>query len=168
MKELILIRHADAVSSAAGTSDMSRSLSPRGEDEARAAGLALRADGFPPTLIISSSAVRTRMTAQSIAAALGVPETEVMLSDSLYNAPFTLVLRMVAALPEDADRVALVGHNPSVSDVVDSLTQNGSAGIGMMRTADIVRITFNASSWQEAVRRRGVAVRIRPTDESFV
>lgn len=63
MHELILLRHAEALPANAGSGDMQRQLSGRGEQEARAAGAWLAQHGARPDRVLCSPAERTRATA---------------------------------------------------------------------------------------------------------
>lgn len=65
MSELILIRHGQATPFEADTDR----LSPLGEQQARAVGLALSAEGFTPTHVVHGPLVRQRRTAQLAAGA---------------------------------------------------------------------------------------------------
>ena len=62
MRELILLRHAEALPVAAGGSDRDRPLSRRGEAEARDAGAWLREQGATIGVALSSPARRAQMT----------------------------------------------------------------------------------------------------------
>jgi phosphohistidine phosphatase len=160
MKHLLVIRHANAEYRSQGQSDTARPLSRRGEREARAAGEALLAGGPLPALIISSPALRTAATARIVASIVGLPENAIRLQDAVYNSTFPALLHVVAAFPDTADCIALVGHHPSVTDLVGGLAEPGSPAIGDMYTGCVVHIALDAPSWKLAVDTHGPAVRI--------
>ena len=160
MRHLILIRHANAEARIPGQSDAARPLSRRGEREAAAAGKALLAGGLPPALIVSSPSGRTTATARILAGIIGIPETEILFLDAVYNATCQDLLRVVAEFPDATDRIALVGHYPSLSDLAGILAEPGSAVIGEMHTGSVIHIALDAPSWKQAARTRGPAVRM--------
>ncbi len=118
-RQLWLLRHGDAEPH--GTrSDSERRLTERGEEQARSAGLALKALGVQPALVYTSPKVRARDTALLACEALGVEPVEHRPLTSGFDAAEALVL---AESDEDGDgRVVVVGHEPDFSTVVHDLT----------------------------------------------
>ena len=118
-RQLWLLRHGDAEPH--GTrSDSERRLTERGEEQARSAGLALKALGVQPALVYTSPKVRARDTALLACEALGVEPVEHTPLTSGFDAAEALVL---AESDEDGDgRVVVVGHEPDFSTVVYDLT----------------------------------------------
>lgn len=159
MKSLILIRHADAQHGTPGLRDFDRPLSTTGEREARATGKALLLQPPMPGLIVSSDAVRTFSTARLIADVLGLAKSTIRPEHALYGGAFTALLYTIAALPESHQCVALVGHNPSISELTGILSDNGA--LVMMKTAAAIRIDLPADTWRQAARQRGTATRIQ-------
>jgi phosphohistidine phosphatase len=158
VKHLILIRHADAKPGQPGLCDFDRPLSRTGEREARATGMALLEKPPLPELIVCSDAVRTAHTASVIAGVLGLTESTIRREHTLYGGGFTALLYTIAALPDSHQCVALVGHNPAISELTGILTDGGT--LIMMRTADAIRIDLPAGTWREATRQRGSLTRI--------
>ncbi len=158
MKHLILIRHADAKHGQPGLRDFDRPLSGTGEREARATGKLLRANPPFPDRIVCSDALRTASTASLIAAALGLDESAIRKEHALYGGAFTALLHTIAALPDAQHCVALVGHNPSISELTGILSDDGT--LVMMKTAEAIRIDLPANTWREAARQRGKATRL--------
>jgi phosphohistidine phosphatase len=108
---LWLLRHAEA---AEGRPDESRPLTPRGTEQARIAGLALQRLGISLDACLSSPKRRALQTAQYACEPLGVEVTvESALAGSMYDPE-----RLAAGLGE----VMLVGHNPSMSNVLRDMT----------------------------------------------
>ncbi|MBO2464192.1 SixA phosphatase family protein [Actinomadura violacea] len=118
MPTLIVLRHAKAVT-ALGTPDADRALNDRGRRDAAAAGEWLRAEGLVPARVLCSPAVRTRETLGLLA--LGA-DTGVDVEPKIYDNDLDLLLSLVAEAPDDAGTVLLVGHNPSVHQLVHDLT----------------------------------------------
>lgn len=120
--ELLLLRHAHA-DSPAGQSDLERTISARGEDEAAAAARFI-ADHGAPTRVLCSTAARTRQTAERVAALTG--EVDTRYDARIYEAtPGTLL--DVLAEHRDTERLLLVGHNPGLESLV-ALLSTGQSG----------------------------------------
>jgi phosphohistidine phosphatase len=107
---LVLVRHAEA---APGDPDELRALTATGQEQARALGQRLRADGVRPDAVLSSPLLRARETAAALG--LGVPETV----DEL--APGATADDVRAAIAERGDTVVVVGHQPDCSLVTAAL-----------------------------------------------
>jgi phosphohistidine phosphatase len=109
---LWLLRHGDA---ADGSPDAERPLTEKGEEQARAAGRALKALGIQLDACLASPRVRAADTARIACEALGVePELEPKLSGGPFDAK-----ALAAGL---GDEVLLVGHDPDFSMAVHDLT----------------------------------------------
>jgi phosphohistidine phosphatase len=108
-----LLRHGDAED---GSPDSERRLTDKGQEQARAAGAALRALGVTIDACLTSPKVRAADTARLACEQLdGVePELEPKLSGGPFDAE-----ALAAGL---GDEVLLVGHDPDFSMAVHSLT----------------------------------------------
>jgi phosphohistidine phosphatase len=122
-----LLRHGEA---ADGSPDGERPLTPKGEEQARNAGAALRAMGIELSACLSSPKVRAADTARLACGQLD--GLEVMLEPELRGGPFD----PEALAAGHGDEVLLVGHDPDFSMAVHRLTgaqarmkKGGLAGI---------------------------------------
>ncbi len=71
-------------------------------------------DGVPrPEVVICSSAVRTRQTAELVVKAMG-DELPLDSYDALYGAETDLVLQYVREIDEEVTSALVVGHNPTM------------------------------------------------------
>ena len=116
--ELWLLRHGEAVPHASKP-DADRELTARGERQAIAAGEALARLGVEFAACYTSPKVRARDTAQLACRVLNVkPEEVEVLADGFdRDAAEELLLAH-----EDDAKVLVVGHEPSLSQVVCDLT----------------------------------------------
>ena len=106
-----LLRHAEA---AEGSPDAERELTEKGERQAKAAGLALKALGVKPEVCFTSPKVRAFETARLACEPLGVDYT---LEPKLGGGPFD-----PEALAAGLEDVLLVGHDPDFSMAVHETT----------------------------------------------
>jgi phosphohistidine phosphatase len=120
-----LLRHGEA---ADGSPDAERPLTDKGEEQARAAGKALKKLGVRIDACLSSPKVRAADTAKLACQPLGV---DVQLEPRLAGGPFHAE-ELAAGLGD----VLLVGHDPDFSAAVHGMTgaqvrlkKGGLAGI---------------------------------------
>jgi phosphohistidine phosphatase len=106
-----LLRHGEAED---GSPDEARRLTPKGEEQARAAGGALKALGVELELCLTSPRVRAEQTARLACEPLDV---EVSIDDRLSGGPID-----AEELAAGLDEVLLVGHDPDFSMAVHDLT----------------------------------------------
>jgi len=119
-KLLFLLRHADAGRGAAGQRDRDRPLSARGEREAAAIGDFLKSRSETLDRVLCSGALRARQTLSGLLAVVG-SSVETDISDALYLAEPTEILRAIRDVPEPAASILVVGHNPGIAELVGGL-----------------------------------------------
>ncbi|TDB84002.1 histidine phosphatase family protein [Actinomadura sp. KC216] len=115
MPTLIVLRHAKAVAGL-GIPDIDRTLNDRGRRDAATTGEWLRANDLVPDLVLCSTAARTRETL-----ALLDVDAEVSFESGIYDNDPDELLDLAVRSSDDAGRVLLVGHNPSVHQLVHDL-----------------------------------------------
>ena len=125
MKVLYLLRHAKSSWDDPGLSDHERPLAPRGRRAAARIAEYLNREGIRPALVLCSSSRRTRQTLELVAAAL--PGVRVQVEAELYGADEVDLLQRLRRLPDAADSVLLVGHNPGLQDLAVALAGGGDA-----------------------------------------
>ncbi|WP_174801908.1 SixA phosphatase family protein [Martelella limonii] len=113
---IYLLRHAQAVWPEPTMRDYDRPLSKRGVDDAAELGAQMKANGYVPELILSSSAMRCRQTADAAYRALGRAPTCRFVDDFYQAAPVTYL----EALADNADArtVMVCGHNPGIEETL--------------------------------------------------
>jgi phosphohistidine phosphatase len=144
MKTLLLLRHAKSSWKKAGLPDHERPLNKRGKKEAPMVGAYLKEKGLVPDLILSSTARRAQDTAETVAEVCGY-EGQVQLYQDLYMSDPTSYLDILRCLPDQANRVLVVGHNPDAEDLLALLTEVKEH----MSTAALAIINLPISSWEE-------------------
>jgi phosphohistidine phosphatase len=119
MHRLHLLRHAKARRDDAGE-DRERRLSRSGCDAARLVGESLPAALGAIDLVLCSSALRTRETAE-LALAGFAPRPRILFDDGLYLAGPAALLKRLITLDEAAGAVLVVGHNPGLHELAIAL-----------------------------------------------
>ena len=115
--KLYFVRHGKA--GALTTTDAARTLTPQGTADTQNTAELLRRMDINLTKIYSSPRVRAHQTAVILGHALR-KEPEVT---DICNFDFSVsgAMELVRGMPEDAE-VMFVGHNPTMSEVVEALT----------------------------------------------
>jgi len=143
MHELILLRHAEAVPPDASLEDRDRSLSPRGEQEAQAAGLWLVSHGLRPDRVLCSPTRRTEETARlALAAVDNAPIPQ--LAPEIYEASPGELLALLDQ-HDDANTLMLVGHNPGIERLVALLVEGRSDEFRGMPPAGLAVVHLDAT-----------------------
>lgn len=117
-RQLWFLRHGEAEPHDSRP-DPARRLTPRGEQQARAAGLALKRLELPVHVVFASPKVRAWDTAAIACRELGAEPIEHQALGDGFDADEALSL--VEASEAD-QRVLVVGHNPTFEQVVHDLT----------------------------------------------
>lgn len=145
MKKLILIRHAKSDWSNPLSEDFLRPLNKRGKKNAPLMAKVLKEKNIRPDLIISSPSIRTKQTLEYFIKELNYND-EVRFEESIYEAPYENLLKVIKDIPNIHKTVFLMGHNPGLCDLTNFLVDKNFENIP---TCGIVEIDFNAKSWQD-------------------
>jgi phosphohistidine phosphatase len=161
MKTLLLLRHAKSSRDEPELADHERPLNERGKQAAKEVGRFLRDDDVVPDLIVSSTAVRARKTAQKAAKQCEYPRA-IELDEQLYLGNAQTHYSVVRKVEQGCKRLLVVSHNPGISDFLNQLT----SGDEEMATAGLAVIQLPIKSWKElTARTRGRLVKFwRPRD----
>ncbi|MBB3947849.1 phosphohistidine phosphatase [Rhizobium skierniewicense] len=116
---LYLLRHAHAAWASPGEHDFDRRLDSKGYAEAEMIGEKIATKGLVPDVVLSSTAVRCRETAQAIRRAFN-DAFEISYVDEMYNAQAEIYLALMSG-QASAKSVMLVGHNPTIEAVAEAL-----------------------------------------------
>lgn len=145
MKTLLLLRHAKSSWDDPTADDADRPLAPRGEKDAPRIGAFLAATKNLPDLIVSSPAERAKATAKRVMRAADY-DGELRLEPAIYLADADTLLGVVRLLPNDRERVMLVGHNPGFEELTGVLC----GGSVRLPTAAVACIELDIERWAEA------------------
>lgn len=143
MKTLLILRHAKSSWNYPELSDYNRPLNARGKRDAPRMGGHLREQGLTPDRILTSSAKRARKTASRAAKACGYTG-KVKKLDRFYDTVVGVYFETLQALPDKYQRVMVVGHNPTMEQLVRSLTGE----FKRMPTAALAHIELPIQHWE--------------------
>jgi phosphohistidine phosphatase len=129
--EIYFLRHADAGDPTTFRGDdAQRPLSDKGRRQASSMGRFLNRRGFHPDVIVSSPKMRSRQTAELVAAALDTP----VALDERLGGPLDLDgLGALVAAAAGKRKLLLVGHDPEFSELAGELI--GAAGLQLKKGA---------------------------------
>lgn len=154
MKELYLIRHAEA-ESPLGLPDFDRPLSSHGRHTAEQLARAEAHVLANAEAVFASASLRTMQTAQLVAQTAGL-WAEVQSERFMYMAQADQILDWLAAQPDDLGAVLLVGHNPTMYELARSL----GVRIDGFPKGGMVAMRFKTKHWADIGSENRVAQRV--------
>jgi len=104
----------------------------------------VRQYGLIPDVVLSSDAVRARLTAEAVAEAARYAG-EVVLDPQLYMASPADILSLLPTVRENAETVMIVGHNPGLEKLVEQLTGERQD----LPTATLAQIGLPIDQWRD-------------------
>jgi len=100
-----------------------------------------------PDAFVTSDARRALQTAELAAAACGF-EKPLTIEPAIYGAEAAELADIVRRLPDAAACVVIVGHNPGLQDLVDSLS-GGDLMIDHLPTAGLAYLEHDTTRWRD-------------------
>jgi phosphohistidine phosphatase len=145
MKTLLVLRHAKSSWDDRALADHDRPLNERGRRDGPRMGDLVRQQRLTPDIIISSDAVRARMTAEAVAEAAQYAG-EIRLEHLLYGAAPDDIVAVLRTVPEpNAGTVMVVGHNPGLEALIGQLTGEQQD----LPTAALAQIVLSIDRWRD-------------------
>ncbi len=142
MKTLLLLRHGKSSWTDTSLADHDRPLKKRGREAAKRMGRLIRELNLVPDHILTSSAARATATAQ-LAATEAKFDGAVEVVPVLYHADPSAFVAIVSRVPNQFERVLVVGHNPGLEDWLDRLIGH----VETFPTAALAQIELPVDSW---------------------
>jgi phosphohistidine phosphatase len=151
MKTVILIRHAKSDWDDPGCPDCDRPLNERGRSDCPRMGERLEARlnerGVCIERFICSSARRAIQTAALLTPMLEIAPGEIDFRSALYLASPRTMLEAIRSLPDQIDTIALLAHNPGISELAEQLS---GRALGNVPTCGIVTLALPIDCWRDA------------------
>jgi phosphohistidine phosphatase len=145
MRTLLVLRHAKSSWKETALDDHERPLNKRGRRDGPRIGKLVREHGLTPDVIISSDAVRARLTAEAVAETAGYAG-EIRFEGALYAASPADILAVLRTVTMTTARtVMIVGHNPGLEELVARLTGEQPD----LPTAALAQIVLPIDRWRD-------------------
>lgn len=170
MKTLTLLRHAKSGWDDPVSRDFDRPLNKRGQRAAVTVGRHMRDVQLSFDHVVASPAVRIVETVEQVETGYGSALAPAW-DRRIYLASASSLLDVVHELPDGADHVLLIGHNPGLEDLILMLIPD-RAGDELrdsveekFPTAALAVMTFDVDQWDAVKANGGTLVRFtRPRD----
>lgn len=135
-----------------GDKDFERRLTPLGYRNCSRMGKLLSDYDVNPDIMISSTAVRARDTAELISEQIKLPPNKIDYLDELYQASVRSLFNFISELDVEYKTVVIVGHNPVLIYLGEYLTKKA---IGKLVPCGILQIGFEVDSWSSVTEGNG-------------
>ena len=146
MKTLLVVRHAKSSWANPGQKDFDRPLNERGKNDAPKMAEILLAEGVKIDAFVSSPANRAKQTCEAFVTTYDRKKDEIIFVDKLYHAPAHVYYEAISEGKNKYDRIAIFGHNPGITDFVNSLhAQDHSVE---MPTCAIFAVKADVEKWE--------------------
>ena len=118
----------------------------------------VRNKDLTPDCIISSIGVRAKSTAEQVAEVCKY-KREVVLEQSLYQAKTKDYLNIIEGISDKHKRVLLVGHNPTVEEVIEMLTD--SLDTIRMPPCILAHLNLQIEKWSDLNKQEKINSRVQ-------
>lgn len=144
VKNIFLIRHAEALLPETGQRDFDRRLSETGRKQSILLGEHLNSLGIPIQAIYTSPSFRTLETTLQLSTQLS-QKPRVIEAEEYYSATEKLLLASISRLDDMFDSICVIAHNPAVAFVFQHYT--GEYGRSFS-PATCAWLQFELESWK--------------------
>ena len=145
MKKLIIIRHGKS-SWEHDVTDRNRPLKTRGENDSGLVVRELAKKDDVPCKLFSSPANRALSTCKIFTAFLEISESEIIISEDLYDFDGKNVINFIKNLPNEYEKVMIFGHNHALTSISNIF---GDTFIDNLPTSGLVKLTFDIDDWKD-------------------
>tara|TARA_B110000467_G_C18060389_1_gene335905 strand:- start:19 stop:504 length:486 start_codon:yes stop_codon:yes gene_type:complete len=144
MKRLYVVRHAEASWDDKFLSDYERPLKIEGIKDAEQLGAYLISKKHIPECILYSAAKRTTETAKFIYSKINDSSIDLIDNKSLYESSVNEILPMLESINKNYNSIMLVGHNPTITMLINQLS---NAKIDDVPTSGTAIIDMDYTNW---------------------
>ena len=143
-KTLTIIRHAKA-GWPDDAKDYDRPLLERGISDAQIIGRYLNDQNYSFDAVLCSGARRARQTLKNLQTELSIDQKKIHFNEDLYMTSVNSVTKKIEGLPNSLNWVAIVGHNPTLTELCNYLTNDN---LSNLPTCGVYTISFPFNDWQ--------------------
>ena len=144
VKNIFLIRHAEALMAETGQRDFDRRLTETGRKQALLLGEHVNGLGQPIQAIYTSPSFRTLETTLQLTTQLEV-KPRLIEAEEFYSATGKLLVAAICRIDDMFNSVCIIAHNPAIAMVFEHFT--GEYGRGYS-PATAAWLQFEAESWK--------------------
>ena len=144
-RKIILLRHGESADRQKGQTDFERMLTERGRHSITQLGLFFSREKIFPDIILSSNAVRTTQTTQTLVDALQDLKPTIIYDPALYHGGDRDYEKSILKIKEPMELLVVVGHNPTISSFVGAITGNYSRAFQPGQSA-LIELDGNSES----------------------
>ncbi|TLY48470.1 MAG: hypothetical protein E6K54_00215 [Gammaproteobacteria bacterium] len=152
MKNLTLIRHAEAQPQQFFESDRDRGLTQRGLYQIEVIASQLKEKKCLPDYLLCSPAERTLQTAQLICKRLKINPKLINLNPILYSGDTEDIIKLISSLNLSL-HTFIIGHNPTLSCLAQKLCPMTQSII--LPTAGVISLYFDITNWDNLLTKHG-------------
>ena len=146
MRRLLLIRHSKSSHKFPNLSDHDRPLNKRGDRDRFTMANYLFDKEENLQTVFSSSATRSFVLAETISRQLKVP---LKTNSELYTFNSQCLLNCIYQLPNHLHTIAVVGHNPAITVLVNQLCNESIINVP---TSGVVALNCDESTWSDVTK----------------
>lgn len=151
MKSIVLIRHSYAEYSY-NKNDFDRELTTEGFDRIRTQAQQLKNKSQKFDLIVTSSALRAKQTAEKLKTYLNI-NNNIVIEDWLYQDYTTQdLLELFQSFANQYQSVILIAHNPSISAMASNFSHSSNY---IFNPCSILKLDFATDEWKNLNVRTG-------------
>ncbi|MES2284993.1 MAG: histidine phosphatase family protein [Bacteroidota bacterium] len=147
MKTLYLVRHAKSDWADEDLSDIDRPLNKRGYRDAHFMSGLMKEKKLLPDLIITSPAIRAITTALIFCKNFNFNYSDIVIDSNLYETNVQQYKSSFSKIDSRYSSIMLFGHNPTISDLANSLTKTFTETIATCGIVGI-RQSENCKEWK--------------------
>ncbi len=155
MKKLYLLRHAQKAQDY--KDDYTRELSEQGFADAKSMALSLAKEGVIVDGVLCSPATRTRQSAEIFAKELGFLKP-IFYNQTLYMGYVNEIKEVLSYTHDEINSLLLVGHNPSLSALAITLSDEFRED---MKMGSVVEFEFDTDSWLDISKHNAKFIKYR-------
>ncbi len=155
MKTLCLVRHAKSSWNVAGIDDADRPLLEKGIERTKKVIAYIKLKNVQPSLIISSTAKRAVQTADLFATSFKLKKHNFIINKHLYESDVDQYISCIMELDDAHESVLIVGHNPTITDVVNYFL---AEKFYYLPASALVCISFDVKEWMQIINKKPILV----------
>jgi len=146
-KTLLILRHAKSSWKNEKLKDFDRPLKRRGEESAKLIGKVLMMAELVPQVILSSPAQRAKQTVELVAEESKF-KGELKFVESYYMGEPDDYITALKELPDEIERVMIVGHNPGL----EALLQLLDGKVDSLPTGSLAYLVLDIKHWADLTK----------------